>query len=252
MFAPLKTNLPVPDPSLVKDPAALIVLLTVILPAADIPKVMPLVLVNAPVWKVNVPAAVLLILEALKTFIGPDIVALDALIILIAPGVAAKPVPLIEISSGIVIAPLTSNAAPDSTTVIPEVLPSAEPFVACITPVFIVVIPVYVLVPPNTKAPAPSLVTVNELLDAAPEIIFDTVSVVPVATTKLIKLVPKAIPVPAVLKVNVPTSVLIFVFDDTVTGPVIILSDEIFLITPSLLIPLPEIVMGSAAKVTPP
>ena len=150
------------------------------------------------------------------------------------------------------IAPLTSNAAPDSTTVIPEVLPSADPFVACITPVFIVVIPVNVLVPPNTNAPEPSLVNVNALLDAAPEIIFDTVNVVPVATPTFIKLVPKAIPVVAVLKVKVPRSVLIFVFDDTVTGPVMVLVPDIFLITPSLLIPLPEIVIGSAAKLTPP
>ena len=106
--------------------------------------------------------------------------------------------------------------------------------------------------PPNTNAPEPSLVNVNALLDAAPEIIFDTVNVVPDATPTLIKLVPKAIPVVAVLKVKLPRSVLIFVFDDTVTGPVMVLVPDIFLITPSLLIPLPDIVIGSAAKLTPP
>ena len=143
-MAPPKINFPVPVPSLVKTPAPLIILLTVIPPVDAIPNVTPLLLVNEPVWNVNIPVEVLLILEALKILIGPEMVALDPLIILIAPGVATKPVPLIVIASGIVIvdAPFSSNAAPSLTIVAPVVLPSAAPFVACNAPVPMVVKPV--------------------------------------------------------------------------------------------------------------
>ena len=96
------------------------------------------------------------------------------------------------------------------------------------------------------------MVTVNELAAAAPEIIFDTVIVVPVATPKLIKLDPKAIPVPAVLNVKLPASAFILAFEEAVTAPVIILAPDKFLITPSLFIPVPNIVMGLATNVTPP
>ena len=96
------------------------------------------------------------------------------------------------------------------------------------------------------------MVNVNELLAAVPEIILDTVIVAPVATPKLIRLVPKAIPVPAVLKDSVPASALILVFEATVTAPVIVLVPVIFLMTPSLLIPVPNNVIGFATKATPP
>ena len=72
-FVPPKINLPVPvlPPSLINVPAPEITLLTVIPPVEVIPKVIPLVLANAPVCKVKTPVDVLLILDALKILIGP-------------------------------------------------------------------------------------------------------------------------------------------------------------------------------------
>ena len=94
-MTPPNINLPEAVPSLVIDPAPLITLDTVIPPVDVIPNVTPLVFVNAPVWNVNTPPAVLLILEALNILMGPEIVASDPLIILIAPFgvVSTKPNP---------------------------------------------------------------------------------------------------------------------------------------------------------------
>ena len=143
VFEPPNINIPVPDPSLVIPPTPLIALVTEIFPVLDVPNVSPPVFVIAPVPIVKaLVAASLFILDAVATVIAPDKVAApEPLINLITPGVAAIPVPLIVIASPILIAPLISNAAPVVIVVAPVVLPKAVAFVACSTPVLIVVIP---------------------------------------------------------------------------------------------------------------
>ena len=51
---------------------------------------------------------------------------------------------------------------------------------------------------------------------------------------------------------NIPASTLILAAPFKVIGPASIFEPNIFLIAPSLLIPVPVIVIGSAANTTPP
>ena len=128
----------------------------------------------------------------------------------------------------------------------PVITPKAVLFCAFNVPALIVVIPVYEFAPLSTKAPIPSFVKVNAVFAALPNMIFDTVMVVPVATPILIKLAPRAIPVDAVFNVNDPASAFILVSEETVTNPVIVLAPNKFLIAPSLFTPVPYIVNGFA------
>ena len=212
---------------------AIAVVLTVVLPAPPIVSASPEP-VTPPV-SVNVPASEL-IRAAEPNVIAPDQVLLFARLRNAPPELMPS---LLSVIGSAMVSPLpsTCTAAP-LVTEVPLVGPP-RPLLFCTStmPMLTVVKPVYVLVPESVSMPEPSLVRVVPL----PEITPLTV-VLPLPPTVRPYVEPAILP----LTVSVPASELMRDAEPSVIAP-----DQVFAFarlrsTPSLLMPVPRSVIGSA------